>query len=266
MLNELKTRIRDLLPKSFQVPLKYWFGRMSGSLEEEMALLELLVRKQDLVVDVGGNRGVYAYPLWRAGAVVEVFEPNPTCYVVLDAWAAGKKNVHLHSEALSSESGSASLHIPVDESGLEHDASASIEHGEFEHVRDQLVSLQTLDSFCFDRVRLIRIDVEGHELGVIAGAEKTLATSRPALLIEIEQRHNSKPIGEVFETIRCFGYHGYYMSHGMLVSLHDFDVERDQSIHNFGNPDGVYINNFLFLHKDRLDAGEYAALADGYMK
>ncbi len=36
--------------------------------------------------------------------------------------------------------------IPIDGSGIEHDASASIEHTGFTQSRDQLVPLQTLDS------------------------------------------------------------------------------------------------------------------------
>jgi len=108
----------------FQVPAKYWFGWFRGTLEEEMKLLALIVAKHDRVIDVGGNRGVYAYRLSKLGAKVEVFEPNPTCYEVLSAWASGKPDVNLHSVALSSDEGSANLHIPIDESGVEHDSSA----------------------------------------------------------------------------------------------------------------------------------------------
>ena len=45
-----------------------------------------------------------------------------------------------------------------------------------------------------------------------------------------------------------------------------FDLSRHQSIGNFGGAKGCYINNFLFLHRSRLAAGEYAALVDGLLK
>jgi len=266
MFSDIKTHIRDLLPKKFQVPVKYWYGRFSGSLEEEMSLLALIVRKNDLVIDVGGNRGIYSYPLWKRGAVVEVFEPNPICFDILLTWAKNKRNVHLHSVALSSGEGSASLHIPVDESGLEHDASASIEHGGFEHTRDQLVPLKTLDSFDFKNVSLIKIDVEGHEYSVIEGSSATITSSKPALLIEIEERHNSRPIQEVFNKILSFGYLGYFMTAGKLTSLDGFDADRDQSMDSFDDPNCPYINNFLFLHCDRLNMGEYTKLISGQLK
>ena len=44
MFNGLKTQLRDLLPKRYQVPAKYWYGRLSGALEEEMKFLPLVGR------------------------------------------------------------------------------------------------------------------------------------------------------------------------------------------------------------------------------
>lgn len=263
MTNKLKTLVRDLLPKRYQVPAKYWYSWFRGAIEEEMKFLELIVRNHDRVIDVGGNRGIYAYQLWKLGARVEVFEPNPTCFRVLKAWAAGKPDVNIHSVALSSRAGSANLHIPIDGSGVEHDASASIENEGFAHARDQLVPLQTLDSYRFEGVSLIKIDVEGHEYSVIEGAATTLASSMPALLVEIEQRHSGRPIGEVFEKILGFGYQGFFMGRDGLTSLENFDAARDQSMENFGVSKEPYINNFLFLHRGRLADGEYGALVDG---
>lgn len=266
MFKCVKTHIRDLLPKRHQVPAKYWYGWMRGALEDEMKFLGLIVKKHDRVIDVGGNRGVYAYQLWRLGARVEVFEPNPTCLNVLAEWAAGKPDVHLHAVALSSQAGSAHLHIPIDGSGVEHDASASIEHTAFTQSRDHLVPLQTLDSYQFGNVSLIKIDVEGHEYSVIDGAAATLASSQPALLVEIEQRHSGRPISEVFEKVLGFGYQGYFLGEDglTLTALENFDVVRHQSMESFGgSKGGRYINNFLFLHRGRLANGEYGALVNG---
>lgn len=265
VLSGLKTQVRDLLPMSFQVPAKYWYGWLNGALEPEMKFLGALVGQQGRVVDVGGNRGIYAYHFWRLGTRVEVFEPNPMCFRVLAAWAVGKPTVHLHSVALSSASGSANLHIPIDETGVEHDASASIENTSFAHGRDELVQLQTLDSYMFEDVKLIKIDVEGHEQSVIKGAAVTLASSRPALLIEIEQRHNDRPITEVFDQIFAYGYHGFFMTEGRLSPLAEFDVDRHQSMKHFDEGRGGYLNNFLFLHRSRVEAGEYACLVSGQL-
>jgi len=263
MLNNFKGIGRDLLPKNYQVPVKYWYCWLRGTLEDEMKILRLLVRNHERVIDIGGNRGVYAYKLWKLGARVEVFEPNPACVSVLSAWSAGKPDVNIYAAALSNCAGSANLRIPIDESGIEHDSSASIEHSGFARSHDELVPLQTLDSYRFEDVCLIKIDVEGHEYSVIEGAAATLISSRPALLVEIEQRHTGRPIGEVFEKIESHGYQGYFIGMNGMTTLDNFDVARDQAMEHLGIANGRYINNFLFLHRDRLAAGEYRALVNG---
>ena len=230
-----------------------------------MKFIDLIVQNNNRVIDIGGNRGIYAYQLWRRGARVEVFEPNPTCYRVLEVWAADKPNVNVHSVALSNRAGSANLHIPIDGSGVEHDASASIEHSGFAKARDQLVPLRTLDSYQFEGVSLIKIDVEGHEYSVIEGAEKTIVSSRPALLIEIEQRHIDRPIEAVFGKILEFGYQGFFMGILGLIPLEEFDAARHQSMENFGTGKNSYINNFLFLHCAKQNDGEYSALVKGQL-
>ena len=266
MQHKLKTFIRNALSARYQVPTKFWYGAVRGDMEKEMALLGLLVRRGDHVIDVGGNRGTYAYRLWKLGAKVEVFEPNPDCARILEGWAAGKSGVAIHQVALSSRAGTAELHVPVDEQGVEHDASATIEQAHGERSRDHLVRLRPLDSYGFTDVALIKIDVEGHESSVIDGAAETLRASGPALIVEIEQRHNSRAIGEIFAQIEHFGYNGFVLLDGRLAPLHAFDLERHQSMESFAAAGGAYHNNFIFLHSDALAGGRYRALADRWMK
>jgi FkbM family methyltransferase len=261
MLRTLKTSIRDALPRRYQVPLKFWYSKLRGDLEDEMALLpKLFFNPSDRVIDIGANRGVYAYALARPGAKVELFEPNSACAQILASWAARKPNVSLHAVALSDHEGSAELQIPVDVTGVEHDASASIEKSGSGKFREQVVPLATLDSFKFRQVALIKIDVEGHEFRVIEGAQKTIASDTPALLIEIEQRHNSRPITAVFKRVTDCGYEGFFMCQGNLRPLPEFDVSAHQIPENLGGRSGAYINNFLFLHHSRLAKGEYDRL------
>ena len=69
-----------------------------------------------------------------------------------------------------------------------------------------------------------KIDVEGHEYSVIEGAEATLLASKPALLLEIEQRHIGRPINEVFDKILSMGYHGFFIGLYGLTSLVNFSI------------------------------------------
>lgn len=259
-MRDLKGYFRDLLPPAAQVPVKYLYGRLRHDLEPEMALLPKLVARGDRVIDVGGNRGTYAYRLRQLGARVEVFEPNPVCLRVLAPWAARQEAVTVHAVALSAGEGEAELAIPVDANGVEHDASASIEHGHDTDVRLQTVPIRTLDSFGVRDAVLIKIDVEGHEQSVVAGAQATIAASMPALLIEIEQRHLDHPIAQAFAQVECLGYRGFFLVDGTLRPLADFDPAKHQAIADFEGKQRGYYNNFLFLAERALASGAYRDL------
>ena len=250
MLGRVKVAVREAIPAGLQVPLKYWVDRTRGRLEPEMRLLPDLIRTGERVVDVGGNRGSYAYAMARLGARVEVFEPNPACLRVLRAWAVGK-DVAVHDVGLSDHEGAIDLHVPVDAAGVEHDASASMEPHDFTNSHVRRVRLQRLDDHAFDDVSLVKIDVEGHESKVLAGAVDTLARNMPAILVEIEQRHLKCPIEDVFQQVQSLGYEGYFLDRGGLWPLSRFDPERDQAASSFARPGARYINNFLFLDAER---------------
>lgn len=266
MLHRLKALARDAIPARRQVPVKYLTDRLRGHLEPEMALLPFLVRRGERAIDVGGNRGTYAFALARLGARVEVFEPNPACVRVLGGWAAGRTGVTVHPVALSAGAGTAQLHVPVDARGVEHDSSGSIEASHAAGARDVEVPVRSLDSFGFDDAVLIKIDVEGHESRVIDGASVTLAASRPALLVEIEQRHIAGPIADILAGIEARGYRGFFLADGRLRPVAAFDPARHQTAEAFAAGRG-YFNNFLFLDAEALPgSSRYAALKDRWMR
>ncbi len=256
----LKQRARDLIPKSLQVPVKYFINACLNQLEDELKLLNWIVKAGDNVVDVGANRGVYSYKLWKLGANIEVFEPNPVCLKVLIAWSNNKERVSINGVALSDKAGIAELHIPIDLHGIEHDASASLNNVDFVSVRNQYVDLRTLDSYSFDKVTFIKIDVEGHELNVLSGARNLLEQQKPSLLIEVEQRHCQHSINDIFNFLIDLGYEGYYLDNNKLKLLATFDVVSDQRLEDINKIQKSYINNFLFLHQDKINQKIYEEL------
>jgi len=263
--NKIKTIIRDSIPKKHQVPLKYYYNKFKSYLEPEMKLLQYLVKNNDHVIDVGGNLGIYSYKFWKLGAQVEVYEPNPTCNNVLEEWAKNKPNINIHTVGLSDSENIKHLYIPIDEKGCEHNASASIENVGFSNYYEKLVNVKTLDSYEFENISFIKIDVEGHEYNVLAGAEKLISSSQPTLLVEIEQRHINRQINEVFQKILNLGYQGFFLDGTKIEKLEKFDILRHQKLDNCNNTRKIYINNFLFLHRDRLVSGKYDNLFDGHL-
>jgi hypothetical protein len=110
------------------------------------------------------------------------------------------------------------------------------------------VPVRTLDEFSIDPVGFIKIDVEGHELEVLAGGMTTIAANLPALLIEVEEQHRAGSREEVIRRLRPFGYKPFFLQNGALRPAERFIPNRDQ------NPlrPLEYVRNFLFLPQNRL--------------
>lgn len=206
------------------------------------------------VIDVGANIGIYTYGFLARGATVHAFEPQPTCVSVIRSfYDAGlplrrRGKLFLHPVALGDHPGTSRIHIPLRD-GRPDTESASLGAVTAEAASYE-VALTTIDEYDLRDLAFIKIDVEGGELSVIEGGRRTIARERPAILVEVEQRHHGEPLRQVFANLRGIlgpGYAGFYMDvAGSLRPLDHFDVERDQ-LSNVDNPlSRAYIRNFLF--------------------
>lgn|SRR5512146_196809 len=188
------------------------------------------------VVDIGASDGVFAERLSRlvgSSGHVHAFEANPEDADALAAVRGRCPNVSVYMVGLSDREGQAFLHVPHLQ-GARHLGRASVvvprSRAEVEHDRIP-VELKRLDDVLADvgdKIGLIKCDVEGHEHEVLAGAEHILRTGRPALVIEIEQRHRQRDLTETFSLLRESGYDGFGIRSRHLVPIDDFDLERDQ--------------------------------------
>lgn len=215
------------------------------SREPELRLLRDLVDPNKVAVDVGANRGVYAYVLSQLAERVIAFEPIPQlCEALVESQL---QNVEVRQVALSSQSGEATLHIPSID-GRELDTRASLNSPASEQrTRTIKVPTARLDAVAdLGPVGFVKIDVEGHEMEVLRGASGLLQSQRPNLVVEIEQRFLDEDMREVFDWICAFGYRGAFWHKGRLRPLTEFDVDARQRAHvgNLMSPD--YVNNFLF--------------------
>lgn len=149
-----------------------------------------------LVIDVGANTGFYALLAACASRLVRVlaFEPYRTVFEVLERNIAANRThgrIEAIPLALSSRTGEATLYIPTQEHGL-METSSSLEQG-FKAVHSEALAIRTvtLDDFLAghplgrEPVTLIKVDVEGHEAEVLAGARRTIARWRPVLFVEV---------------------------------------------------------------------------------
>lgn len=143
-------------------------------------LLRRYARPGSTVVDIGAHIGTHTLLMSQAvgpkGQVV-AFEPQVKIYqeLLVNLQLNQIKNVQAHFVAL----GEKSLRITMSYPKPENEGAISIGRG------GNIVELRPLDSFHLENVSLIKIDVEGAEVGVLKGADKTIRKHRPVILIEI---------------------------------------------------------------------------------
>lgn len=162
------------------------FGSHTGPFVE---LALAVVEPGDLVVDIGGHIGTYTIPLARrvgpAGRVV-VFEPNPATRELLEinvmlndlddvvtvvGMAVGESERTAGLSFGRSNTGAARLREFVDTEG-----------------EDARIAVVPLDHVVPGDPTFIKIDAEGYELNVLAGARDVVDRARPSLLIEVDGR------------------------------------------------------------------------------
>jgi FkbM family methyltransferase len=244
----IKTWLAARVPVRHRTRLRYHYRALTGRLDRELALARRLLAPVSGVADIGANMGLYTYAFGRS-ARVDAFEPLPEPARILRALASTLPAARVHQVALSHTSGTATLYVP------RIGGHAEFEQARFEPIDGPhdpiVVAVRTLDEYALEHIGLIKIDVEGHELDVLAGAAETIRRERPVLLVEIEQRHRQTDIADAIAAIRAHGYEGYFHDgHGeSLRTVADFRYERHQApyLGQWGDP--RYVNNFLFVHE-----------------
>ncbi|OLZ43097.1 hypothetical protein BS329_40725 [Amycolatopsis coloradensis] len=216
---------------SLTIGIANLLARRTSWLDTELQTLPGLVRAGDVCVDVGSAAGLYSQALSHLAGpagLVHTVEPlsfsHPVWSRVLAA--RGRPNVRHHAVALGAEPGRATMRVPFGPYGPATSRSflAWKTHGlgsnaEYRDHVDMLVDVETLDGLCAGLARLdfVKIDVEGGELHVLHGGERTVGTFLPTMLIEIEARHTARyeySPDDVVEWLKCRGYAMYAWKHG----------------------------------------------------
>jgi FkbM family methyltransferase len=163
----------------------------------ELEALAHFLRPGDHVYDVGANIGTHTLAFARFVGVegrVVAFEPRPELFGLLSA------NIQTHNQlpqvvAEPHALGAKPTRIIIPP--LPVDVRAN--HGGMSLQEDDVpgatsVEIRRLDDYSPARLNLIKIDVEGMELEVLAGATETIARCRPIIFIECNSAAKATPV------------------------------------------------------------------------
>ncbi|HZU20821.1 MAG TPA: FkbM family methyltransferase [Gaiellaceae bacterium] len=153
--------------------------------------LELLRSgRVDVLLDVGAHDGSWALAARRAGfgGRIESFEPQSAPYERLAVRASADGRWRAHRLALSDEAGARVLRLSPDqksssllELGVQEQVDPAFAYTGAETVQTGL--LDGLDLVGAEESGYLKADVQGHELAVLRGAERTI---RRCAAVELE--------------------------------------------------------------------------------
>lgn len=166
----------------------------------EIVKLLPIVRRAS-IVDVGANIGVCSKFFSRYGFVY-AFEPASPARELLIMNMRGRMH-KIFPVALGNKNEKATIYIK-DQSGL----SGIEDTGRGKTIDKETIEITTLDSYHISP-DLIKIDVEGYELEVLQGGEKTIEKFRPTIVCEVSDnnyRRLGKSTQRIFDFMRKYGY------------------------------------------------------------
>ena len=161
----------------------------------QLALKILMDKPDGLVLDIGANLGTFCVPLAQKIPQLKfhAFEPQRIVSYQLCANIIinSLDNVYTYELALSNENASIDLAMPdyTKETNIgAFSIDSEVRGNEYEcstvNATDR-IDLVPLDYLTFDNVRLIKVDVEGHELEVLKGGIETIkANDYPPIIFE----------------------------------------------------------------------------------
>ena len=154
--------------------------------------------RRRVCIEGGAHVGGWTTVLAGLFDEVHAFEPQPQNFECLKENTMHLQNVHCYPVALGDTNRTGAMHQPVNPGNS----------GAGWVVPGDEIEIKTIDSFGFQNVDFIKLDVEGFEVFAIMGAQETIAKWRPAILVEQKAicARYSKPFNAAGTLLESMGY------------------------------------------------------------
>ena len=164
------------------------------------ALFEYMEERRPIeyIADVGAHVGLWSRPMMRRANTkyIWAFEPNNSvreCYVLN---MGGFDNYSIYPVALGHKNMKGFLNVETDNSG----------NTNVHPTRSGNTEIRTLDSFNFEHLDYIKVDVEGFEYNILQGAVDTLNRCRPFVHLEMKSKNMRNSKDDFYRFMKNIGY------------------------------------------------------------
>jgi len=200
-----------------------------------------LLKKRGIVVDAGAANGVISIMLAEkfANSIIYAFEPVNSTFEELKKNIGNRKSIRVFNCGLGNSVEKKEIHLAhriTSSSLFEFNKQIKDEFlaQSVAKIGSQMIEINTLDNLLppNEDVLLIKLDVQGHELEILKGAEKTL--KRTAVIITEMQNHDlylGAP--QYFEIDNFLAKHGFVL-HDIVPS-----IRKNNKLYEW---DAIYVN------------------------
>jgi FkbM family methyltransferase len=152
----------------------YHTSSLSRSQRSRRRLRSIRLKKGDIAIDCGANTGGITEELARRGATVYAFEPNPHAFSVLTSRFKNHAHIHCIPAGVGGEMSRQKLyfHEHSDNDEVAWSTGSSLFESKSNVLSEKYCEVDIVDLCQFieslhDRVRVLKLDVEGAECEVL---------------------------------------------------------------------------------------------------
>ena len=191
---------------------------MDGRYENEnLILLEKFINEkipnsdEEIALDIGANIGNHSIFFSKYFKKVFAFEPNPKTYdlLLINSKLISQKKIVPYNFGLSNNNGNLSL--KSNPSNIGASRIISLPTNQLKNnitnikvkIADEIKSIQT------EKISFIKIDVEGHEINALKGAENIIKSNKPIIVFEQQAKEIKNQSSEVIEYLTTLNYNFY---------------------------------------------------------
>lgn len=195
-------KTENFLDRDFLIPEKdvESIGYFRGSDKQNIAtsLQHVPENRRALVVQAGGNLGLFPIEYSKIFETVITFEPDPINFHCL-AHNATEPNIVKIQAALGNDNKFISMDVP-----------SPTHVGQNKVSKEQRGNIPTLklDDFGLPALDLLQLDLEGYEYFALEGARKTIEKYKPTIVVEFANHwtHYGVPSDAIDNLLRDLGY------------------------------------------------------------